>query len=182
MFDRSHLAIAAVAVLGAILGLLAGGWYRQAPQRGVPPGKTVLHTGDRRADLDLLDPDGKPHRLSEWDGRVVLVNFWATWCGPCRDEMPLLDRAGAVLAEKGLQVVGVAIDDPEAVRDYLKSNPVRYPILVDRSDDSDPSLLFGDTRGVLPFSVLIGRDGRLVDQRMGSFSQASLNAWLQPHL
>lgn len=182
MFDRSHLAIAAVAVLGAALGLLAGGWYRQGPERQAPPGVAVLHTGDQRADLDLTDPDGRSHRLSEWDGRVVLVNFWATWCGPCRDEMPLLDRVGTVWAEKGLQVVGVAIDDPEAVRDFLRSNPVRYPILLDAAGESDPSLLFGDTRGVLPYSVLIDRDGKLVDQRMGSFSQASLNAWLQPHL
>jgi len=182
MFDRSNLVIAAVAVCGAALGLLAGGWYRQAPDRQAPPGVTVLRTGDQRADLDLPDPEGNPHRLSEWDGRIVLVNFWATWCGPCRDEMPLLDRVGSVWAEKGLQVVGVAIDDADAVRDFLKNNPVRYQILVDSAGDPDPSLLFGDTRGVLPYSVLIDRDGKLVDRRMGSFSQASLTAWLQPHL
>jgi hypothetical protein len=96
--------------------------------------------------------------------------------------MPLLDRVAGVWAEKGLQVVGVAIDDGDAVRQYLKNNPVRYPILVDSGDGADPSLLFGDTRGVLPYSVLIGRDGRLVDQRAGSFSQTSLSAWLAPHL
>jgi thiol-disulfide isomerase/thioredoxin len=112
----------------------------------------------------------------------VLVNFWATWCGPCRDEMPLLDHSGALFAGKGLQVVGIAIDDVEAVRDFLKENPVRYPILLDVANGVDPSVIFGDTRQVLPFSVLIGRDGRIVDQRAGSFSQSSLTAWLQPHL
>ena len=182
MFDRSNLLIAAVAVLGAVLGLLAGGWFRQPHERAAPPGVTVLHTGDRRADLDLPDTQGKPRRLSEWDGRLLLVNFWASWCGPCRDEMPLLDHAGTQWAGNGLQVVGVAIDDPDAVRDFLKNNPVRYPILVDSGSSTDPSLLFGDTRGVLPFSVLIDRDGRVVGQRAGSFSQASLTNWLQPHL
>jgi peroxiredoxin len=96
--------------------------------------------------------------------------------------MPLLDHSGALFAEKGLQVVGIAIDDAEAVRGFLKENPVRYPILLDVANGVDPSVIFGDTRQVLPFSVLIGRDGRIVDQRAGSFSQSSLTAWLQPHL
>jgi thiol-disulfide isomerase/thioredoxin len=182
MFNRSNLLIVAVAILGAVLGLLAGGWYRAVPERAVPTGVTVLQRGDQRADLKLPDPEGKPRRLSEWDGQVVLVNFWATWCGPCRQEMPLLEHAGTRWADKGLQVVGVAIDDAEAVRTFLKDYPVRYPIMVDDSNGTDPSLIFGDTRGVLPFSVLIGRDGRVLDQRAGSFSQASLTSWLQPHL
>jgi thiol-disulfide isomerase/thioredoxin len=182
MFDRSHLIIVAVAVLGAVLGLAAGGWWRMPPERAAPAGVTVLRTGDHRTDLDLPDPDGKPHRLSEWDGNVVLVNFWATWCGPCREEMPLLDRVGGVWAGKGLQVVGVAIDDADAVRRFLAEHPVRYPILVDEAADPDPSLLFGDTRGVLPYSVLLDRNGRVVGQRAGSFTQASLTAWLEPHL
>lgn len=182
MFDRSTLAIIVVAILGALLGLLAGGWYQRGPERQLPAGVTVLHPGDHRVDLSLPDPEGKPRHLSEWDGQVVLVNFWATWCGPCRQEMPLLDRFASTWAGKGLQVVGVALDDDDAVRAYLKDNPVAYPILVHASNDADPALIFGDTRGVLPYSVLLGRDGRILDQRMGSFSQASLTAWLQPHL
>jgi len=182
MFDRSNLIVVAVAVLGALLGLLAGGFYRQAPEKPAPPGVSVLRKGDMRADPALADLKGQPRHLAEWDGQLVLVNFWATWCGPCRDEMPLLDHSGAVHADKGLQVVGIAIDDVEAVRDFLKESPVRYPILLDVANGVDPSVIFGDTRQVLPFSVLIGRDGRIVDQRAGSFSQASLAAWLQPHL
>jgi thiol-disulfide isomerase/thioredoxin len=182
MLDRSNLIVVAVAVLGAVLGLLAGGFYRQAPEVAAPPGVSVLRKGDLRADPALADLEGQPRRLGEWDGRLVLVNFWATWCGPCRDEMPLLDHSGAVFADKGLQVVGIAIDDVDAVREFLKDSPVRYPILMDAANGVDPSLIFGDTRQVLPFSVLIGRDGRIVDQRAGSFSQTSLAAWLQPHL
>jgi thiol-disulfide isomerase/thioredoxin len=182
MLNRANLAIVAVAVLGAALGLVAGNWYRRPAPLAVPAGVTVLKAGDRRADLDLPDPDGKPRRLSEWDGRLVLVNFWATWCGPCRDEMPLLDRTGTQLAAKGLQVVGVAVDDDGAVRDYLSTNPVSYPILVDAANGMEPALIFGDTRGVLPYSVLVGRDGRILASRMGSFTPASLADWLQPHL
>jgi len=182
MFTRPNLAIVAVAILGGLLGLLAGGWYRSPQDRPAPPGITVLHPGDQRADLQLQDTDGKPHRLSEWDGQIVLVNFWATWCGPCRDEMPLLNRVGSVSSDKGLQVVGIAVDDFDAVRGFLKENPVHYPIMLDATNDADPALIFGDTRGVLPYSVLINREGKLLDQHLGSFTSSSLTTWLQPHL
>ena len=79
-------------------------------------------------------------------------------------------------------MVGIAIDDAGAVRDFLKDSPVRYPILIGGDDDPNASLLFGDTRSVLPYSVLIGRDGRLLAQRAGSFSASELSNWLQPHL
>lgn len=182
MFHRSNLIIIAVAVLGALLGLAAGGWYDRAPEAPVPAGVKVLRPGDKRAELELPDPEGRPRRLSEWDGQLLLVNFWASWCGPCRAEMPLLDRVGTVWAGKGIQVVGVAIDDADAVRTFLKNSPVHYPILVDASNGTDPSLIFGDTRSVLPYSVLIGRDGTILATRSGSFTQASLTAWLKPHL
>ena len=181
MFNRSNLAIVAVAILGAALGLFASMRMNGDADRPVPPGVTVLKVGDQRSDLELADLDGKPRRLSEFDGKLVLLNFWATWCGPCREEMPLLDATYEKLSDKGLLVVGVAIDDPDAVRDFLKDYPIRYPILL-TGEDEDASLRYGDTKSVLPYSVLIGRDGRLLAQRAGYFSEDSLGEWLEPHL
>lgn len=181
MLQRSHLAIVAVAILGALLGLFASTHMNDYADRPVPPGMTVLKVGDQRADLELSDVEGKSRRLSEFDGKLVLLNFWATWCGPCREEMPLLDATHEKFADKGLLVVGVAVDDADAVRDFLKDYPIRYPILL-AGDDEDASLRYGDTRSVLPYSVLIGRDGRLLAQRAGYFSEESLGDWLQPHL
>ena len=180
MFNRSNLVIIAVAVLGAALGLLASTHMDGFAEKPVPPGVTVLKVGDARADLELSDAEGKSRRLSEFDGKLVLLNFWATWCGPCREEMPLLDATSEKLG-KDLHVVGVAIDDGEAVREFLKEYPVRYPILVS-SEDDDLSLRFGDTKSVLPYSVLIGRDGKILAQRAGYFTEKSLMGWLQPHL
>jgi len=181
MFNRMNLLIVAVAIVGAILGLVAGSYVGQ-PRKVVPPGMTVLALGDQRADLRLPDVDGRAHRLSDWNGKLVLVNFWATWCGPCREEMPVLDRTRGALAGKGLEVVGIAIDDAPAVSDFLKGSPVGYPILIGGNDDTNPSTLFGDTRNILPYSVLIGRDGKILAQRAGSFTVDGLARWLEPHL
>ncbi|MDR3386325.1 MAG: TlpA disulfide reductase family protein [Rudaea sp.] len=182
MFSRSNLLIIFVAIVGAGLGLLAGSRFGQGPEVVPPAGMAILKPGDMRADLQLPGSDGHAHRLSDWDGKLVLLNFWATWCGPCREEMPLLSETGAKFSRNGLQVVGIAIDDAEAVQGFLKDSPVRYPILIGGDDDPNASLLFGDTRSVLPYSVLIGRDGKLLAQRAGSFSASELINWLQPHL
>ena len=181
MFNRSNLAIVAVAILGAALGLFASTHMNGFAEKPVPPGVTVLKVGDVRADLELNDATGKPRRLSEFDGKYVLLNFWATWCGPCREEMPLLDATHEKFAGKNLHVVGIAIDDSEAVRDFVKRYPVRYPILIS-GDDEDPSLRFGDTKSVLPYSVLIAPDGKLLAQRAGYFTEETLTRWLAPHL
>jgi thiol-disulfide isomerase/thioredoxin len=182
VFNRTNLLIVVVAILGAALGLLAGGQVDFGRSVSLPPGVNVLKLGDRRSDLHLPDPSGAARRLSEWDGKFVLINFWATWCGPCREEMPLLDRTRSELAVKGLEVVGIAIDDGDSVRAFLDDNPVRYPILIGEDVEPDPSLLFGDTHSVLPYSVLIGRDGKILAQRAGSFTENGLASWLQPHL
>lgn len=181
MFNRTNLLIVLIAIVGAGLGLLVGSRFGRPPEM-VPPGVTVLHAGDTRTDLQLPGIDGSAHKLSDWDGKLVLLNFWATWCGPCREEMPLLDTAAAKHAGNGLAVVGIAIDDMQPVGEYLKQNPVRYPILIGGNDEVNPSTLFGDTRGVLPYSVLIGPDGTILAQRSGSFTASSLAEWLKPYL
>ena len=182
MFSRSNLLIVAVAILGACLGLFIGGYHSQPEPPPVPTGVTVLAPGDMRADLDLPGLNGARHRLSDWDGKLVLLNFWASWCGPCREEMPLLNRVGKHLADQGFTVIGVAIDNTDAVRGFLKTHPVDYPILLGGSSTVDPSLIFGDRRSVLPYSVLIGRNGKILARRAGSFTAATLTDWLQAHI
>jgi thiol-disulfide isomerase/thioredoxin len=182
MFNRQNLLIVIVAIVGAALGLLASTLYNHPADRAPPPGVSVLKIGDDRIDLALTDLTGKLRHLREFDGKLVLVNFWASWCGPCREEMPLLDATRAQLAGQGLEIVGIAIDDADPVKAFLEDSPVRYPILLASAEGIDPSLRFGDTRSVLPYSVLIGRNGKILAQRAGNFSERGLAAWLAPHL
>ena len=175
--NRQNLLIVAIAILGALLGLYAGTYLGQ-PRLSVPG--ATLKSGERLTDLQLPDVRGQPHRLNEWDDRLVLVNFWATWCGPCREEMPLLDRTRHKLSGRGLEIVGVAIDDADAVGAFLKDSPVQYPILV--GGDNDTLYRFGDGSGVLPYSVLVAPNGKVLAQRAGSFSESGINRWLEPHL
>jgi thiol-disulfide isomerase/thioredoxin len=177
MGSRTNILIVAIAVLGGMFGLYVGNYVAQPHYALTAP---LLKPGERLTDLQLADASGRPRRLSEWAGKLVLVNFWATWCAPCRDEMPLLERSRRKMADKGLEIVGVAIDDPAAVGGFLRESPVSYPILV--GGDSSTLYRFGDGSGVLPYSVLLSRDGRMLSQRAGSFSESGLERWLQPHL
>lgn len=180
-FNRTNLLILAIAVVGAAAGFFAGGWLRPAPPQYAAP--HTLKVGDASTPVALPDLHGGTQSLQQWRGKLVLVNFWASWCGPCREEMPLLDRSQRRYADQGLQIVGVAADTPEATQAFLKDYPVAYPILIDDpARGGDVALDYGNLRGVLPFTVLIGRDGRILAQRAGNFSEATLDAWLAPHI
>ena len=181
MFNRTNALILLIAIAGAVAGFFAGGWLRTSPSP--PSNPNALKIGDIAPSSQRPDIDGKPRSLDEWRGKLVLVNFWASWCGPCREEMPLLDRTQRRLADKGLQIVGVAADSLAATKEFLDQTPVHYPILIDDPEkDPDLSELFGNDRNVLPYTVLIGRDGRILARRAGNFSEAALDAWLSPRL
>jgi thiol-disulfide isomerase/thioredoxin len=110
-------------------------------------------------------------------GRPLLVNVWATWCGPCRQEMPELQKFAAEQAPYGVQVVGIALDEAPAVRDFVARTGVRYPILMDTPGPADAGVRLGNPKGVLPYSVLISADGRLLRQRIGPFAAGEIQDW-----
>jgi len=181
MFNRTNALILLVAIVGALGGFLAGGWLKPLPSaRAIPH---MLRIGDTAPPVERPDVDGKPRALAEWRGKLVLVNFWASWCGPCREEMPLLDRTQQQLAAKGLQIVGIAYDNAAATRAFLDTLPVHYPILIDDpANGKGLSGTFGNEHDVLPYSVLIGADGRILAHRAGNFTESKLEQWLAPYL
>jgi thiol-disulfide isomerase/thioredoxin len=117
-------------------------------------------------DIALADADGVKHKLSEWKGRPLMINFWATWCAPCRHEIPLLKRLRREHADEGLEVVGIAVDFRDAVQHYAREMGIDYPLLIGEQDGLDAIAAFGmDT--VFPFTVFADAQGRIVTLKIG---------------
>ncbi len=164
---------------GSLLGTAPGRWLVEhiAPSP-LPAGTRAASTGDRIGALALTDLDGHPQQLPATRGHRLLVNVWASWCGPCRDEMPLLTGFAKAQGANGITVVGIAQDDSVPVRSYLLRTPVNYPILLDDAQGR-AGMRLGDSTGVLPYSVLIDTDGRLLRRKYGPFANAeALAAWV----
>ncbi len=174
MLGRGNWLILGLAVLAASLGGIAE-HRRQQSEAGGTDSTLIGHAVPA---ITLPDLDGKPHSLSDYRGHRLLLNFWASWCGPCLDEMPALNQAQKKFGEKGGIVVGIAMDEPDRVRAFLAAHPVSYPILLGRLESPSSSINLGDEDQILPYSVLIDADGRILTTHRGSLSTSRLNRWL----
>lgn len=139
--------------------------------RGKPPATAPPFT--------LTDLQGHRHSLADWRGKVVLVNFWAPWCAPCRKEMPLLTRMQRRYAGAGLQVLGLAVDQAAPVRRFINKHPVNYPVFAHQQAAVRLSRAYGDNVGGLPYSVLVARDGHIIASQTGRLSAKTLRQWLK---
>ena len=157
------------------------GMFAAATAPEPPAGTTVANRGDPIPGLTLHDLEGTTIAFpGAHAGRPLLVNLWASWCGPCIEEMPELQRFAATQGSDGVQVVGIALDDADAVRAFLQRVPVDYPILLDNPGPADAGVRLGNPRGVLPYSILVAADGRLLKQRIGPFEHGEIDGWARP--
>lgn len=125
----------------------------------------------------LTGLDDKPAALSQWKGKPLIVNFWARWCGPCRAEIPELAKLRAAYRDKGLEVIGIGIEDKiEAVRDFARAYDMDYPVLIGKDKGLDLMRSLGNTKMGLPFTVAIDRAGKLVVVKMGGIKADELAA------
>ncbi len=124
----------------------------------------------KRPYFSLPDIDGIQRTISTWDGKVLVVNFWASWCEPCLREIPAFVDLQDSYGEQGLQFVGIAVDDIEAVRQFLKKIPINYPILVHPRDTLPIAEAYGNEFGILPFTVVVNRDGNIAHTQLGAIS------------
>ncbi len=134
------------------------------------------------ANIRFTDLDGQPHTLADYRGQLVLVNFWGTWCGPCLVEIPLLIEAQKIHGARGLQVLGPAMDKPEAVRAYRDQVQLPYPVFAGDAETAAAMEMLGDTQGGLPFSVLISPTGEVLYRQSGEFNREELKELIEAHL
>lgn len=165
------------AAVSAIAG--AGGYFTAQQMRATrlteaPAGTPVVFA--------LPDVDGRTRSLSEWKGRLVLVNFWATWCPPCREEIPLFVEAQRRHGAAGLQVVGIAFDAAAEVATYAHGKNINYPLLIGGEQFLKIMGQYGNRSGSLPYSVLLDRDGKVVAQKLGAYKHGDLEELLRKHL
>jgi thiol-disulfide isomerase/thioredoxin len=164
---RDTLVVGAVALAAAGAGALVGALALQSRS-----GAAALLSAT------YLDLSGRPRQLTEWHGRVLLCNFWATWCAPCREEMPMLAELREKYTAKGVEFVGIGIDPAAKLAEFAKSYQIHYPLLV--ADGGVASLMrsLGNGPGGLPFSVILDRSGSVAYRRLGILSRAEVEGVL----
>lgn len=165
----------AVAISAAALGFFFGQPKSQDAAPAAPIG-----SGKQLMEATLATADGQAASLKAWQGKVLVVNFWATWCPPCREEMPEFSRAQQHLAGKGVQFVGIGIDTPDNIIDFQKRSPVSYPLLMGSYEALKLTVALGNSSSALPFTVILDRQGNIRHTKMGKLNAAELEQLLAP--
>lgn len=163
-------------LLAAVLALLFGMAVKGLLSQGGRTDPTML------PDFSLNDLSGKPHAISQWQGQLRIINFWATWCPPCRKEIPELMALHKNYADRGVVVIGIAIDDPEAVADYLHETAINYPLLMAGDQGISLARQLGDTVDAVPFTVIVNKQGDIIYRHPGEFNQQEILTVISPLL
>lgn len=159
-----------IAIAMLLIAIAGAGYLLQVYlQPAAPPAAGTL--AESKLDFTLADLQGNPRRLSEWRGQALLVNFWATWCAPCRREIPLLKQTQAMQAENRLQIIGVAVDFREQVEVYAKEAEFNYPILIGQEDAMAAAEASGIEFVGMPFTLVVAADGSMIKAHIGEIRE-----------
>jgi thiol-disulfide isomerase/thioredoxin len=167
------LVAATIATLaGVYAGITAG--VKRIPETAPGPDAVA-----RLFAMRMDDAAGKTQEFAQWRGKPLVVNFWATWCEPCRDEMPALARLHQRFSPNGVNFVGIALDTSANVSDFAKIYKISYPLLVAGTEGIELSQDLGNFHSALPFTVILGSDGKALSTRLGRISEHELESVLQ---
>ena len=165
-------------LVGAVAGVAAVGgaglaWWRHQPSALIQGAEAALWAAE------FVTPDAKPLTMGALRGKPLLLNFWATWCPPCVEELPLLSAFYQENAIKGWQVVGLAVDQADPVKRFLAKSPVSFPVAMAGVSGMELVKSLGNLSGGLPFTVVLGSDGLVLHRKMGKVSTDDLRAWVE---
>jgi peroxiredoxin len=175
MNRRAWLGVLVTGALAAALGV-AVNWWRTQPTAGGADASLALFAAT------FPDADGQPQPLSQWRGRPLVVNFWATWCPPCVEEMPDLQKARDAYGDRGVEVIGIGIDNAAKIAAFRDRHHLSLPLLVAGVGGSDLNRALGNASGALPYTVLIDADGRIRERHLGQVQPEQLRRWLDAML
>ena len=133
-------------------------------------------------EMSFPDPAGKVHSLKQWRGKTLVLNFWATWCAPCREEIPDLMAIRSEYAAKSVEIAGIAIDNAQAVAPYARQMKITYPVLIGEGEALAMARALGNPSGALPYTVIIAPDGTVLMRHLGRLPKAKLQAILDQSL
>ena len=173
--NKSSLTLAIYVLAIIFLGFSIFRIFSMSPKKNIATTAALFES-------TINNPEGKPQGLKQFQNKILVLNFWATWCEPCREEMPELSNFYTNNQSKNLVVVGIAIDEEKAVKSYLKKTKVTYPILVDEDKGVTVSKDLGNHDGILPYTVIINPQGVIQKTIPGRIHQDQLDAIIKPFL
>lgn len=185
---KSNLAIVAACVVALAAGvavfMLRPGTKPDSGSAEAAIGATPAAANEQApTGVKLADLDGRAFTLGDYKGKLVIVNFWATWCAPCLHEIPVLVKMQERYGAKGFQLIGPAVDDVEEAKRAAPGLKFNYPVAVGTPEAMlDLMTQLGNEQGGLPFSVVIGADGRILERQLGEYSEVELAALIEKHL
>ena len=170
-----------LAIVGALIGALVGfGWQQWSTRQEADDLNGVAGEAVKSLPgFSFPDLDGRTRQSSEWTGKVTVINFWATWCPPCREETPLFVELQEQYRDRGVQFVGVAIDDAEPTREFVDTYGVNYPVLMGDASAIDLSKRLGNRYQGLPFTVIARADGQIASRLTGGVKRTDLEPLLR---
>lgn len=169
---KRNILIIIAAIIAGAAGLLAQLSFNATPPPAVSTSSLLI--------TQLPDLSGQPHKLSEWQGKILILNFWATWCPPCLAEIPEFIALQKQYADKNVQFIGVAVDEKQAVIDYHATAKINYPILIAGDMGIEISKTWGNTSESVPFTVIINPHGEIIYRQLGEINRQKLVEVIQP--
>ena len=175
MNRRQWINIAGISLVALLAGVLTSQWIY----------KTGL-ASDQAIKAFFANPwqtaDGKPVDTAQWQGKVLVVNFWASWCPPCVEEMPTLDKLQQEFLQQNVLFVGIGIDSPSNIREFLSKTPVDYPIVIGGLEGSNLSKQLGNSQGALPYTIIINAKGKATYSKLGKISEEDVRSAIKSAL